>query len=560
MKANKINEQPSNPTNEQRHNLLKSVLLEAGRLEDYSNIVKLLSPPTDILNYAYPGELKNIKVGIIGGGLAGMAAAFELRKLGCDITIFDALEDRIGGRVYTYYFDKNKKLYSELGAIRIPLAHETTWHYINLFGLNTNPFIQNNPNSFIYVNNTRTRNRPKNIERDVYPKYNLTQWERKTPWNKLYDYAVNFPMKKLTPNIRNEFLKILPKYNPFYNNLLNVSIRQNFQLLGLSPDAINLIASVDAFTGSLIDLSYNEILQDNYPVNFSYMYRIAGGNVNLPIAFYKSLISKKPKEYYSMLQYDLGRVIWKGGNWVTGIYKCEDEERVIIKHQNKKLPSEILEAFDYIVCAIPFSTLSTVEINPVFSNRKMQAIREINYVDAHRTLLLCNKRFWEEDEDYGRIIGGVSNTDLPITNILYPSDHAVNKGSPKEPGVLIASYNLNKYATHLGNVRPDLHVELVKRQVERVHGLPEDYLDSIVTGSKYIDWNSQEWFRGALAFSTPEQKRIFAYDILRPEYNNRVFFAGEHTSATHAWMQGALYSGMLAANKLAYSIKNKKSS
>jgi len=40
-----------------------------------------------------------------------------------------------------------------------------------------------------------------------------------------------------------------------------------------------------------------------------------------------------------------------------------------------------------------------------------------------------------------------------------------------------------------------------------------------------------------------------------PEYNERIFFAGEHISAVHRWMQGALQSGMQAANDLAYACK-----
>ncbi len=554
MESNKPYKQPPNPTDKQRHTLLKDALDNADRPEDYENIINALSPPPNILNYAYPGELKGIKVGIIGGGLAGMSAAFELRKLGCDITIFDA-EDRIGGRVYTYYFTKDKKLYSELGAMRIPISHETTWHYINLFRLNTSPFIQNNPNGFVYVNNTRVRNYPENIKEKIYPKYNLTEWERSTPWTELYDYALNFHLNNLNPHIRTEILNILPMYNPQYNTLLNISIRENFEMLGLSPDAVNLIASTDSFIGSLIDTSYNEVLQDNYPVNFSYMYRICGGNVNLPLAFYKSLISEAPKEYDTISQNNLGTITWKGGNWVTGIYKFKNENQVLIKYKN--ISEDALESFDYIVCAIPFSTLSTVDVNPVFSNRKMQAIRELNYVNGQKTLLLCNKRFWEEDKDYGRIIGGISYTDLSVTNIVYPSDHATNNGSPDEPGVLVGSYSLNNYATHLGS-NPDIRIELVKRQIERVHGLPKNYLDSIVTQFKYLDWNSQQWFRGAVAFLNPEQKRIFSYDILKPEYDNKVFFAGEHTSATHAWMQGALHSGMLSADKIALNAKIQK--
>jgi monoamine oxidase len=90
-----------------------------------------------------------------------MSAAFELRKLGYVITIFDPITERIGGRVYTYYFDKEKRFHGELGAMRIPVSHETTWHYINLFNLNTQPFIQSDPNTFTYVRDTRVRNDPK---------------------------------------------------------------------------------------------------------------------------------------------------------------------------------------------------------------------------------------------------------------------------------------------------------------------------------------------------------------------------------------------------------------
>lgn len=554
MEAYRADIQPSNPSNEQRYALLKNALRKSGRLSDFNNIIRLLSPPPDILNYAYPGEFKKIKIGIIGGGLAGMSSAFELRKLGFDITVFDALEDRVGGRVYTYYFDEDKKFYGELGPLRIPVSHESTWHYINLFRLGTQPFVQNNPNDFVYVQETRARNNPRSIEEKIYPKYNLTRREKNTSWTRLYEYAVHFFMNNLRPEVRAEILKILPVYNPSYNTLLNISIRQNFEMLGLSPDAIDMISSVDAFTGALIDLSYNEVLQEDYPENFSYLYRIAGGNVNLPNAFYKSLTSKAPKEY-KIPQNELGNVTWKRGSQVWGIYKAENEKNVVLRYKGNNIKGEATEAFDYVICAIPFTTLSTMDISPFFSNRKMQAIREINYVDGHRALLLCKKRFWEENADYGRIVGGVSNTDLSITNILYPSDHALTGANPNEPGVLIGSYNLNKYATHIGAINGEAHIQQVERQVEQVHGLPRNYLNSIVMKSKFIHWNEEEWFRGAVAFFTPEQKRIFSYNILKPEYDNRVFFAGEHTSATHGWMQGALFTGKLAANSLARSVK-----
>ncbi|HWT27422.1 MAG TPA: FAD-dependent oxidoreductase, partial [Mobilitalea sp.] len=165
--------QAMNPTDDLRHEMLRASLKKAGRPEDYDYILKLLNPPPDITNYAAPGSLKGVKVGIIGGGLAGMASAFELRKLGADITILEASQDRIGGRVYTYYFDPEGMYYGEFGAHRIPVSHETTWHYINLFGLDTISLTPANRNNFLYVHNTRLRTTD-SVQEILYPKYDLT--------------------------------------------------------------------------------------------------------------------------------------------------------------------------------------------------------------------------------------------------------------------------------------------------------------------------------------------------------------------------------------------------
>lgn len=563
MANNEYQVAPSNPADSQRHEILKESLISAGRPEDFRNVLTLLSPPPDITNYASLEALKGVKIGVIGGGLAGLSSAFELRKLGADITIYDALDDRIGGRVYTYYFDKDKRYYAELGPMRIPVSHETTWYYINKFKLKTSPFIQNNPNSFVYVHDTRVRNDPEGREfkEKIYPKYSLSEWERNTPWPKLFDYAINYPLANLPPHIRTEILKILPRYSPQYSQLINMSLREIFEMLGLSQDAIYLISSIDPLLGGFLYFSYSELLQEMYPLNFASPYRVEGGLVNLPLAFYKSLISQHPEEYGNIPDKLLGKVAFKLGHYITGISKNTDNEKVILKYRNKHSSKDLIAEFDFVICAIPFSTLREVEIEPLFTNRKMQAIREYNYIDLQKTLLFCNKRFWEEDTEYGRINGGISYTDLPINSIIYPSDHVVDadkfKYSPNEPGVIVASYNSDQDAERLGNLNEQRRIKIIKRNVEEVHGLPKGYLDSIVVAYKTVHWLDEQWFRGAVAASYPRQKEIFLYNILMPEYNNKIFFAGEHASATHAWMQGALYSGKLAANMLAYNNKHK---
>lgn len=548
----------NNPSRSERHALLKYSLEKANRLEDFQNIIKLMSP-LDITSIANPGEFKGIRVGIIGGGLAGLSSAFELRKLGFDITVFDALEDRIGGRVYTYYFDEDKKLYGELGPMRIPISHETTWYYIDLLGLNTRPFVQYNENAFIYVRDKRVKNDPdgKNVMEKIYPEFNLREWEKNTPWTELIDYGLGTPLSCLHPFIRKEILETKPLYHPQLLYWTGKSNRQVLETMGLSQGAISLIGALSPFIGEFYYNSYYEILQEDYPLAFSFLYEITGGMVNLPLSMYKSLMSENPKEYPRLYSKDLGRITWKDASSVTGISQSQDNNKIILKYKNKHLDDILKESFDYVICTIPFSSLRTVDITPQFSVKKMQAIREVNYAASQRTIFLCNKRFWEEGGPSERILGGGSYTDLPIISIWYPSDHAALNGEDRsnEPGVLVPSYNFTQDAIRLGNLDDKRRIEEIKRQVEAVHGLSEGYLDSIVEDFKTIEWNEEPNFYGGFCYFMPQQKRLFSYVVTQPEYNGRVFFAGEHTSANHAWMQGALHSGMRAAGQLTAACK-----
>jgi monoamine oxidase len=546
--------QVKNPTNEQRSEMIRTSLERAGRPEDYEYIVNLLSPPPDITNYASPGEMKGVKIGVIGGGLAGLAAAFELRKLGADITILEANENRIGGRVYTYYFDPEGKYYNELGAHRIPATHETTWHYINLLGLNTLPLSVRQRNNFLYVHNTRLRTSD-SIEQMLYPLYDLTPQERSTPWPELDDYAFLYLMMQLPPDIRSELIQILPEYSPEYLTLTNYTVRQTLENLGLSQGLISLISGVSPGTGALLNVSYDEITHEEYTLDYRNTYTIEGGMVNLPYAFVQSLLADNPGQYHNIPASQLGTVKYQPGQTVIGIYQSPYNNQIILTHRNVRNLRRTTDVFDYVVCAIPYSTLREVEIKPYFSNLKMQAILEFNYINSQKTLFMCNKRFWEQDTDYGRMVGGFSQTDLPIQSIFYPGDHIlcpdVSSCSPDDPGVLVASYNYHLNATRVGNMDEIPRYKLIRRNVEEVHGLPRRFLDSIVEDHKTVVWDNQPNNRGAFAMTLPGQKKLFAYEMLKPEFNQRVYFAGEHLSTKHGWMQGSLYTGKEAANQLA---------
>lgn len=564
--------QPDNPTDDERHKLLKMTLEEANRIEDFNNLLELLSPPKDITTIGSSEMGKGIKVGIIGGGLAGLSSAFELRKLGFDITIFEMQEKRIGGRIYTHYFDKNKKFYGELGAMRIPISHETTWHYINTFGLKTRPFIQNDENAFIYVRNKRARNdsKGKSVMENIYPEFNLTPKERNTPWQKLIGDALSRNLLKISPSIRKELLQIKKEYSLTIEYLGSLGIRKVLEKMGLSEGAIELISSVAPFLGSFYYQSYSENLIEEYTVDYAYRYEIVGGAVNLPLSFYNSLMSKKPKEYNNIKD-GFGKVTWRNGKTVTGIYKGKESNKVTIKYKKEKSSETFKQTFDFVICAIPFSSLRNVDVYPMFSTEKMQAIKEVFYTSSQKTAFMCNERFWEKGNDDERIIGGGSSTDLPIQTIWYPgygnngnnseieSDkNAIEKKHNlyDEPGVLLACYNLGQDAIRVGNLDNKVRTEEIKRQVEAVHGLQVGYMESVVEESITVDWNREKGFYGGFCYFKPEQQKLFSYAMAKPEYDNRVYFAGEHVSLTHGWIEGAVSSGMKAANHIAENYKH----
>ena len=552
-----------NPSDEERHEILRNSLEAAGRPEDYECIIKHLSPPEDITNIVAAGEMHGVKIGIIGGGVAGMAAAYELRKLGADITILEASDDRIGGRVYTYYFDRNKKYYAEFGAYRIPVSHETTWHYINLFNLRTTSLTSPTRNNFLYVHNTRLRTSD-SIEQYLYPKYELSPQERATPWDELMDYAFEYQIRQLTPEVRAEMLQILPSYSSEYLPFLTKNLRQYLEDLGFSQGAISLLSGTNPLTGSYLNLSYNEVINEDYTFDYRNIYSIDGGNVNLPMAFYQSFQEKKPSQYRNQPASLLGTVCFQSGRYVTGIYQSAYRDKIVVRYRCKEEVRDFVDIFDYVICALPFSSLREVEIKPFFSNQKMQAIFEYNYLDAMKTAFLCNRRFWERKTDYGNIFGGISFTDLPIQSIFYPVDHVHmpenQLTSPEDPGVLLASYNLYLDAVRLGNLDPLRRYQVIRENVEEVHGLPRGFLNSIVEATKTVHWNAEPNFRGAFASVIPSQKIRFNFCMLQPEFNNRVFFAGEHLSTKHGWLQGALYTGKAAANQLATSFLSNGSS
>lgn len=79
------------------------------------------------------------KIIVIGAGLSGLSAAYELTQAGHDARIIEA-QGRVGGRVLTLREPFSGGLYAEAGATRIHASHKQTLKYVRLFNLKLVPF------------------------------------------------------------------------------------------------------------------------------------------------------------------------------------------------------------------------------------------------------------------------------------------------------------------------------------------------------------------------------------------------------------------------------------
>ena len=78
------------------------------------------------------------KIIIIGAGMAGLSAGYELSQAGHDVTILEARAIP-GGRVHTIREPFSDGLFAEAGAARIPDDHDLTLKYVKLFDVPLEP-------------------------------------------------------------------------------------------------------------------------------------------------------------------------------------------------------------------------------------------------------------------------------------------------------------------------------------------------------------------------------------------------------------------------------------
>lgn len=444
---------------------------------------------------------------VVGAGLAGLVSASLLKNAGHRVTILEA-SGRAGGRVCTLRSPFSDGLYFNVGPMRIPNKHLLTLEYIKKFRLPTNVFINRTPLDIIYTNGIKTR---------------LHIFER-NPQILKYPVAPNEQGKSAEELMLSVLQPILQFINQDPARSWQI-VEQQYKNYSLSSflntyfsygaiDMIGVLLDMEAYMGMSLVEVLRESIYFTFPTQF---YEITGGMDQLPHAFL-------PQLHTNILYHQKMMKI------------SQTENSVTIHCQHQQTAEHAAFTADLAIVTIPFSTLRFVKIEPYhsFSYYKRRAIRELNYMSATKIGIEFKSRFWERIGQRG----GKSITDLPIRFSYYPSTGIGGAGH----AVILASYTWADEALMWDSLSEGERIQYTLLNLCEIYG--DIVWSEFVSGASF-SWSQNPFSAGAFTAFEPGQELELNPYIPVPE--GRIHFAGEHISLTHAWMQGAIESGIRAA-------------
>lgn len=445
------------------------------------------------------------RVIIVGAGMAGLVAAYELQRAGHEPALIEG-QHRVGGRVYTMREPFTHGLYAEAGAMRIPKAHDLTMAYIEKFALSVTPFTMANPNGYYYMHGCKFRISEADENPDCLG-FEVAEHERGRTASQLWREAITPIVKRLEEEGEACWPDLIAEYDSF-------STREFLESNNWSEGVIEtfgLLADQEA----LMNASFLELLREEVGNYYTDMVAIEGGMDKLPWAFFPAL--KDNIRFGAKMA-----AIDQGPDNVTVHYQTGGGRNSVTG--------------DYLILTTPFPVLRHVEVLKPFSRPKQRAIRQLHYDASAKIVMQFRRRFWEEDDG---IFGGGTITDLPIRVVYYP-DHGRETGR----GVVLASYTWSEDAQRWGSLSAEARVNQALENLGQIH--PQACDEFEVGASKM--WHDDEFAGGAFALFDPGQQTLLHDHIVAPE--GRIYFAGEHTSLCHAWIQGAIESGLRAAQEV----------
>jgi monoamine oxidase len=219
---------------------------------------------------------------------------------------------------------------------------------------------------------------------------------------------------------------------------------------------------------------------------------------------------------------------------VTEIH--QDDRRVTVTYEDRRAPgTKSTASADWCLCTIPLPILAQIPMN--VGRPLAAAISAVPYASAVKVGLQFKRRFWEEDE---HIYGGISYTDLPITNIGYPNTGYHGGGK----GVLLGAYIWGLNAMEFTAMTPGERVQKAVDYGSRIH---PQYSSEFENGVA-VAWHRSPFTMGCYGMWSADARADHYDDLCRVD--GRIALAGEHASFLGGWQEGAVTSALDAIGRL----------
>lgn len=464
------------------------------------------------------GNGKGKKVIILGAGLAGMAAAYELMKLGYECIILEARE-RAGGRVFSIRkgtsteevqhgkatADFDEGIYYNAGPSRIPHHHFLTLHYCKELGIPLQVYNNTNESAYFFSEGAGSLSNKKIRKREIHN--DMRGYMAELLCKAIDTKQLDTTLTKEDGEKLLEYLRAEGGLN--IDDLYKASARRGYIEQPGAGEKAGKIADphklADIIASGLASPEFYNVAEYIYELQAT-MFQAIGGNDMIAKAFEKKVSS-----------------CIKFNTEVTAIKNIT--EGVQVTYKNKGIENEMQANF--CICTIPLPVLSNIDHN--FTSDVSRAIDKIVYIPTGKMGMQFKRRFWEEDE---MIYGGITHTNNILYQLFYPSNDYLGK-----KGLMITYYNFNDRAKAIGEMSYKEREKIAYEKGLLIHPQYQQEYDH-----KYfsVSWHKTKYSMGGWGIYSEEERQILYKKLLTPD--KQVYFAGEHLTYLNGWMAGALES------------------
>lgn len=517
------------PTEMSRRQLLAMIGTAAGSVAMYNAMTSLGFAQES--TYSGPikleGDPKGATVLVLGAGLAGMTAALELRDAGYTVQILEYRE-KAGGRCWTLRGgDKYVELggaeqevqfaegnYINPGPWRIPHHHYGVLDYCKRLGVKLEPFMQVNHNAYLH-NTDAFGGKPQRF-REIATDYRGHVAE-------LLAKVVN--QEDLDEMVTEEDAQLL------LDSLKNFGrLDENYGYV--KSEAASEYRGWERPPGGGVDgapipsetIGLSDILQSGLWANL-----VTGDSIDHQGTIFQ------PVGGMDMIAQGFEKVVGDLITYNAKVTKIDQNDTgvTVTYVDSRGAEGELTTSADYCICTIPFSILGQIEHN--FSGPMTGVIDSMFYEGSIKFGLEFKRRFWEQDE---RIYGGITYTNLPISQISYPS----NDYFSDSPGVLLGGYSWGATAYQFNALDPE---DRVAKAVEYGAQIHPQYTEEFSNGVS-VSWHRVPWVLGCYGIWADKETQYATAAAM----DGRTLMAGEHISYLPAWQEGAILSALDAVTRL----------